>query len=582
MPKARRAERSWSRWPVVAVTLTLIGCTSPLLTSPDRAPEDGPKSPDIKTVGSCTSVWGAESIRVYGLGVVHGLEDTGSNPPPGEVRRQALHLLKQRGIDNADEVLNSPDTAIVYVSALIPPGVRKDDPLDVVEVELAPDDRATSLRGGTLLACDLHEFSDANRLTGKDAKYGTKFLSGKKLAKAQGPIICGLTDANDKDRFRRGAIWGGGRVLEDRNFGLLLNKDHQDARTSQSVAARVNQRFHGDLRGAMKGMAEAKTNTLVTLRVPPQYRLNWPRYLRVVRQIPLRESQANLQSLQAALAEDLQNPEHCVVAALRLEAMGPEALPPLKNALSHPNPKVRFCAAEALAYLGDPACAEPLAELIREEPMFRAFGLTALASLDESICRVKLRELLADSNAEVRCGAYRALSALAGPRADPNARQFPEGFRLSRLAPDSAPMVHLARSKSAEILVFGTAPTLLPPFSLSAGPDFVVTASEGDNHCIVSRISARTGIHKETCSLAVVDILAKLGELGATYPDVTELLQAASKTEVLSCRLAIDALPQAPNVKTLAGFNPDTADLGGAGNDFGATPNLFSLTRRDP
>ena len=65
------------------------------------------------------------------------------------------------------------------------------------------------------------------------------------------------------------------------------------------------------------------------------------------------------------------------------------AIPALKRGLQSDQAKVRFAAAEALAYLDCPACGEELARLV-EQPEFRAYCLTALASLDEAISRVKL------------------------------------------------------------------------------------------------------------------------------------------------------------------------------------------------
>src|SRR5262249_38997238 len=152
----------------------------------------------------------------------------------------------------------------------------------------------------------------------------------------------------------------------------------------------------------------AKTTSVIYLRVPHQYRLNLPRFLRVVRLMPLGETQGARGDYLRQLEQDLREPARAVMAALRLEALGADRRPVLKTAWQHEHVLVRFCAAEALAYAGSPSCGEELARLVEEQPALRAFCLTALASLDEAVCHVKLRELLQAPSPETRYGAFRA------------------------------------------------------------------------------------------------------------------------------------------------------------------------------
>src|SRR5262249_5758519 len=148
----------------------------------------------------------------------------------------------------------------------------------------------------------------------------------------------------------------------------------------------------------------ALNHLAVSLRVPPQYRHNLPRFLRVTRVIPLRDvadtpagEGPQRQSYRQRLGADLLDPSRTVVAALRLEALGEKSIPTLKNGLASKDDLVRFCAAESLAYLGSPACAEELAKFAAEQPLFRAYALAALASCDEAICQEKLQEVLLGS-----------------------------------------------------------------------------------------------------------------------------------------------------------------------------------------
>jgi hypothetical protein len=305
----------------------------------------------------------------------------------------------------------------------------------------------------------------------------------------------------------------------------------------------------------------------------------------VVRLLPLRESPAGKSQYQKQLAEQLLDPALTVVSALKLEALGNEAIPDLKHGLQSPHPLVRFCSAESLAYLAEPACAEPLAALIEQEPRLRAYGLTALASLEESICHLKLQELLSANSAETRYGAFRALRTL-----DPNdialgeERPSPQ-FALHQVAPHSTPLVHLSTSKRAEVILFGQEPKLVPPVSLQAGTEFVVTAKEGDEQCSISRFSPKHGTRRETCSLSVAEVVHKLAAMGAGYPDVVDFLQQAGRLQNLSCPLAVDAVPQAPSVHSLAlaGARDKAAEEDAEDDDvigLGAVPNLFALPGR--
>lgn len=556
----------------------LIGCSTDefrLQSFDDDKPD---KASQLRTVGSVTSVWGVQPVRVYGVGIVHGLRSGGGNSKPGPLRQQALRMLKEMGCTDPVAFLAQPDVAVVRVSAVVPPGVQKGDRLEV-EVEVDPSQPLESLRGAILLPCELSEYADRAQLSGGRQPSGD--LKGRTLVRAEGPVLVGLADINDRNRERRGRIWEGGRCLIDRNFGLILNRENKDARLAKLIADRINERFYGLYRGAMRGMAEAKNDTLVTLRIPYQYKNNWPRYLRVVRQIPLREPPTQRSVYLMQLGEELLDPVKSVPAALKLEALGNEGVPLLKRGLEHPSPLVRFTSAEALAYLGEPACAEPLAELIERDPRLRAYGLTALASLDEAVCHIQLRRLLHADSAETRYGAFRALRTL-----DDRDPAIPgiaiNDFHLHVVAPESKPMVHLSTTRRAEVVLFGNGVRLQPPFALEAGPEFVVTAQEGENVCRVARLSTRAAPAREECSLELEEVLRKLGALGAGYADVFPLLLQAHQTGCLSCRVVVDAVPQAPSVYALVnqaamdGFEVDVEADADHAVDLGMTPNLFS------
>lgn len=594
---------------LAALLLALTGCISPQIRSQSDEGQDAEVKYDVKTVGDVTDVGNAEAIPVGGVGLVVGLEGTGGSAPPGSYRtlledqlrknRQLLDvLLKHHGVKEVKELLALPSTSLVLVSGSIPAGARKGDPLDV-DVSLPPDSKTTSLRGGRLVECCLFNYELARNLSASQSNSETA-VKGHTVARAEGSVLVGFGDGEDASRLRQGRIWGGGRCHLDRPLHLILRDKQQHASIASSVADRINATFHGSSKGVPgEQIASAKNKTLVLLSVPHQYRHNLPRYLRVVRLVPLREPSEQVRpgedgterrlSYRRCLEEDLLRPSRTVTAALRLESLGHRSLPPLKAALGNEHPLVRFAAAEALTYLGSPAGAEELARLVEQHPALRAFSLTALASLDEAVCHIKLRELLASSKPETRYGAFRALRALDERDASVQGELLNEAFWLHRTAPDSPSMIHVSSSRRAEIVVFGEDAMLQPPFAFRAG-DFNVTAGDNDDRCTIGLFSPSEGkALRRQCSLKIEDVLRTLADMGGMYPEAVEVLRQAHLCECLSCRLEADALPQAVSVQELAragegdpeGLLADQEILN-ARPDFGATPTLYEqdLTSR--
>ena len=134
-------------------------------------------------------------------------------------------------------------------------------------------------------------------------------------------------------------------------------------------------------------------------------------------------------------------------AALRLEAIGHEAVATLKKGLASTDAEVRFYAAEALAYLDEADAAPALAGAAKDEPAFRVYALTALSALDDSASYEALRDLLDSDSAETRYGAFRAL--WSAYRDVPQFRGEALGnnkFSYHAIDSHGPPMIHLTGS----------------------------------------------------------------------------------------------------------------------------------------
>jgi len=581
-------------WVLAALLLGLVGC-SHAQTRGQAAEENDREDADIKnvkTIGDVTEVGNVDPTLVSGVGLVSGLDGTGGGVPPGEFRKMLEDQLHKQGVQNVQELFSSTKHTLVLVSASIPPGVRKGDPLDI-EVVLPPQSKATSLRGGYLLDCPLYNYAIGNTAQG-----GERMLKGHILAKARGPLLVGFGEGKEEVRLRRGRIWEGGISQIDSPFYLYLKNDQKFASVANAVANRINSAFPEDakkqfmvrqakrllvldevagginekFRGS-NGMgrgeaAHAVGKDIVYVNVPYEYRLNPERYLRIIRVIPLRETPENAGRYRNRLYEMLLDPKETILAARRLEALGKQSVPALQKGLTSNETLVRFASAEALAYLGSTSGIEELARLAEEHATLRGLCLSAMASLNESCSQSRLVELMKSSKPDARIGAFRALLALNEVNLDslshPEVRGelLNESFWLYRVVPLSTPMVHVAVSRRAEVVIFWEAPVLVPPLRFQAGTEFTVLAAAGDDRCTISRYMVNAGARTfRQCSCKVEDILQTLAELGGQYPDAVDLLGQADRNKCLSCALMVDALPSATSGTVLAACGSDASQF---------------------
>lgn len=554
---------------VFALGALCLGCMDKQVRS--QKEDDADRTVEMRTIGDLTVVSNAQPIHVIGVGLVTNLPGTGGGVPPGNERAQLENELKKLEVSNINELFTSKTTSLVRVAAFIPPGARKGDPVDILV--MVPDFcRTSSLRGGKLEVCWLYNFENAQNLS-SDPNRPDRLLRGHAMVKAEGQVLAGLpiNDDDDAPSPKIGKVWGGGKVLiADRPFILELSPP--SVKVAVGIAERINETFHGPGSTAAP-IAVAKNDTHIVLNVPGPYRLNMGRFLRVVRLITVEGTPKPDSNYTKKYVELLKDSTSCVAAALRLEALGPASVPLLKVAMQSDDPMVRFAAAESLAYLGSPACAEELAKQVVDHPLVQAYALTALASLNESVCRIKLQELLSADAPQVRYGAFRALRAfddhdplIQGERVGPT-------FWLHRLAPNTPPQVHASTGKRAEIVLFGSKPELKPPFSVLAGPEFMLTAKEGDTTCTLSRFSVRQGKQTRQCSLELGEVLRTLGELGGTYPDALDLLRQVDAVRAMNCSVKLDALPKAPAVQELTKTHRP-----GRGGDVGPGPSLYDTS----
>jgi hypothetical protein len=175
------------------------------------------------------------------------------------------------------------------------------------------------------------------------------------------------------------------------------------------------------------------------------------------------------------------------------------------------------------------------------EVRYGAFNALRVAAADDPFLgRVRILDDPAEPDEEI--GADQMAVALEAAKRRKNRPDDP--FSLYLVDCDGPPMIHVARTRRCEVVVFGRGMKLLPPIVLGTGP-YLLNAADGDESLQISKIVARTGgdDFKVMASLELGDVLRRAANLGATYPELVTILQAAERQRNLPGPLVIDALP---------------------------------------
>ena len=536
---------------------TWNGITSCL---PWQSADDKKVEPDKKDflVGDLAVPYGLYPVKLEAVGLVTGLRQTGSDPRPGPQRQVLMGQMLKQSVASPSTLLASGNTSMVLVRGLLRPGIQKGDHFDL-EVRVPSQSDTTSLRGGWLMPVDLQEMQVMS---------DNHIHTGNPLAEAQGPLLVDPSAKQKVDRVElcRGIILGGGVCKKARDLGIVLKPDRQSIRNASRIETAINLRFCTYIKGIKTGMAKAKTDQYVELKVHPKYKDNIDRYVDVVRALPLKESEAEQADRLKKLQRELFEPATASKAALQLEAIGKQGADTLRKALKAGDPEVRFYAAESLAYLDETGEANVLARTAKEQPAFRVFALAALSEMDDISASENLRELLNVPSAETRYGAFRALWVMNHNNPLVRGETLGDQFGYHVLNTSGPPMIHVTKSKRPEIVLFGADQELHTPLALEAGNQIMVTSNK-PGEVVVSRFAVHQPDQKRFVSPRVDDVIRAIVALGGSYPDVVQALQEARAHGNLTSRFEVDALPEAGRSYTRHGGDDSDSTADGAKKD---------------
>ncbi len=537
----------------LATLVVAVGCAGPAIRSQSPELEAlGNLEEGTKLVGDYTTPWGLNAKRIERAALITGLADTGSDPPPGPQRAALLADMQSRGVVEPNRLLASPATSLAWIHAYLPPGCRKGDRFDVF-VEVPPNNDTTSLADGWLMETRLAEM----------AVIGNVIRDGHELGVAQGPLLVdpvstGTLDSKAKLRAR---LPGGGVSLTDRELGLMIAPEHRSFAMSKRLGDWINRRFHAVVRGAKRGVATPKTDRYIHLEIPPAYHHNLARYVQVVQCVAVIEPPEGRHARLQLLARQLADPVTAPAAAIRLEAIGKDAIPVLRKGLEAKDAEIRFAAAEALAYLGESVAAAQLAEAAANLRSARPDALAALGVLDDANGIDALQGLLSNRSAETRYGAFRALRRMDPSMPLIRGERLGEACSLHVVDVSGPSLVHASRSFRPEIVLFGTDHPLGRGLRAEAGRTIVVVV-DGPT-AIVSRFLPGASDRQAEVPADVASVVRAIVDLGGGYPDVIQFLQQAAASRHLASRLAFDALPNAfdgrPAIREEAATDGDDA-----------------------
>ncbi|RMF38996.1 MAG: hypothetical protein D6753_14795 [Planctomycetota bacterium] len=476
--------------------------------------------------------------RLQNVGLVTQLHGTGGEVAPGILRDRLLAMMRRNEVEKPNALLDHTSTALVAVKAAVPPASRKGDRIDVV-ITVPEAATATDLADGWLLETPLMEMQSLDGQIRESFEY----------MRAEGPIVTAaqVTGEDSEKAHRTGIILGGGRLRESRELGIILSSEYADALTMAAVIPAINKRFTYFDGHTYKGVATPREDSYIEVAVPERYRLDPYHFINTVLHVGFNESESDRASRMETLAKQVLDPITVRKACWQLEAIGEEAVETLALALESTDPEVRFYAAHSLAYLNDRRAIEPLVNLCRSEPAFRAMCLNGLAVMDHYEAADALQDLLHAADAEVRYGALRALRLDDDQHPETEGEQVHGVGALLEIPTTGPPLVVASLSRVPEVVIFGESPAIYVP-AFHYVNRRILMAPTDDGQLRISHFEPGQEDRIAECPRDLRSVLLAIAEVGGKYGDWIQFLREAHAAGYFVEPLAINPVPTSGRV----------------------------------
>ncbi|NUQ53029.1 MAG: flagellar basal body P-ring protein FlgI [Phycisphaerales bacterium] len=582
---------------VVAIAAAVAGgCES---SEPVKAKEVKPlvvrDVPDLlrETIGAQSTFVGVDPTLVSGYGLVVGLRGTGGQNLPDRIAATMERQMGLNGVGRGNElrgtpldgksprdVLRDPNVAVVMVTASIPPGAPLGSTFDVFVQAV----NATSLEGGTLWTTEMR--------LGLANTFGQ--VQSQKLAEARGPIFVNPFIDPAKMTRTSGRVLNGGQVTAP--FKIEIRLDNESHAVARSMVSSINTRFP-EGPGDREPTALGRAGDSIAVRVPAAYREKTEEFLNLLRAVRV-DDRTPLEEIAARYVQGFKNqPGLSNEFSLCMEAIGPKALPFVRDLYDYAELGPQFGALRAGAKLGDARAAVFLRRMAKEgNPSIRPRAITLLAELDAGpTIDVALREIIAGSDDLLeRVAAYEGLARRAEAamlsrfvaqlrdREDNLAEQIPFAYLEARsqlvlpggglqgvaripirtragrikyfvdVVPFGKPMIYVTQARVPRIVLFGERPELKRPVFASAWSDrFMLDGGGAGEPIKLYYLDERTGEPtKGTVEASLALLTEYLGRettasdpragLGMTYSEVVGTLYSLHKSGATQAAFATE------------------------------------------
>ena len=519
---------------LVAILLfSLAGCNESQKTKKQKkSKEQKTQAPQEikldKSIGDLAEVVAFNPIPVRGIGLVVGLQNTGSSECPPAIRdylRQ--YILTQVGhqkVVNPDAMINSKDTAVVSVEGLIPAGAITQEAFDV-RVKALPNTQTTSLAGGRLYTTEL-------KLIGRVEE---TIAASKTLAFAAGAVyidnITPVPNGDLKPDQLSGFVLGGGKVIQ--NYQILLALFNPDFRIAAIIRNRINERFG-------RNVATATSENTIYLSLPENFKYKKARFIELVKSLYITSTAAAEDKQINSLVEKLQTGPEKIKYETGLEAIGKPAASRLLPLLESRDPQTRFTAARCLLNIGDDSALKILREFAQDSASpFRVAAIQAVGDAGQRRDVIALmNRTVRDEDFDVRYTAYKYLSKYDDISIVQTA--VAKDFYIDQIIQISPKTVYVSRKDEPRIVLFG-APIECEKdiFIESDDGHIIINALPDENRLKVMRKHPVTGelVGPLKTSFRLADVIKTLGDepkpenekqrpgLGVSYSEIVGLLK---------------------------------------------------------
>ncbi len=476
-------------------------------------------NPDVM-LGSLVTIDSPKSVPVEGIGLVGGLNGKGSSECPASIRQYleqyALSELPEDEPLNINSLIDSLNTAVVVINGTMPVEDSGESYFDV-KVTAYQGTQTVSLENGWLYHSDLKDI-------------GTFGIKTDVLADVIGPVFTDQISDTPIDK-RTGYVLGGGKVITKYIIGFVLNTP--DFELTNNIRNKLNFRFG-------RNTARAAKEGIIEISIPSKYQAHRGKFIELLKSTYVYDVPENEpKRIEKHIQQIVEHPESDE-GELALEAMGNQCLSKLSILLGSPDEHVRLRAARCMLNLRSDDGMSILIEIALNK--LSPYRIEALKAVTESgrpsDASSLAKELLKDSNFDIKLGAYEQLRKLNDSAIA--IKPIASVFYIEQIEKISGKDIYVSRSGQPKIILFGSQINYNKGFTIKSAKDEISIESPADkDYVIVSRKFPNrpdlTGQIKCTYELsniiqALCDSLPERGQetrggLGVTYSDMIALLK---------------------------------------------------------